>query len=971
MATSTFKLEIDLPAGAVELDVISFSGYEAISKLYEFEIEAKIHKNHALDLADAIDVTAHFNSIVKKEVASQTHGILSSIEELRRTQKHVYYRMVLVPRIWALSNYRCNRVYDDSLGHPTRTVRDIIVYLLTEAGFVEVDDFDLQGVDTTNPFLPSADYPGGLLERDYRCQFGESDFDFIARLAENEGIFFYFDHGDPANGDKVEKIVFMNNQDYDDPSLSLDFEVDSQSSNEHNSINAWSCRQQRLPANLRTRDYHHDLPSLDISETVLIDADDQSTSYKGDEYLYGEYLKIHEEAEYLGDIRAQECLARKTRFYGESAVSILKPGYLFELVGHAQYPGKYLVLEINHQGEHLDMALSDKQSTRKRKVPEYRNSIVAVSEGVVFRPDRGTPKPRFYGTMSAFIHATDPIHNIEISAEGYYQVNLPFDQLSGPVNADPTNTRPTTHWIRMAQPSVGKDQGTYFPLKGGTEVLLSFINGDPDRPVITAALPNGNTPSLLTTTNDTESIIQTTGPLIEKLGISNSSTPPDFTRLENSVIKESGILKNNCPVPPDHDDTEPVKQATYVDGHTKIQTEGSYVIHAQTQYRGQNLETSHSGWEPVTYGDPWLESDGVDLHKPLTDIKFEMLDDRVILDAGNRDMMIKCNHFDVDNVSEINQTEGHDHAVHRGTAFEKFFGNAEEHFIGEKVETFCGTITGLTPQEIEDRQREARLAKDAAAVQLAAAESARKTADASKKEAEESRKVADDAGAAYEGNEDDVDLYMNKTAAEAVADEDERQARVDDENATDLEADPDVRNAKEKAAAVARGKLTATTTDTDIHETFKNCSVTETFNGPKTETHNGTVTEIFNFQKFEFQLGGSESIFIGGQFEFALAETFEIYLGAKQELCLNLIDVFIGTGFKLDLNFSGGFEWAPFMYEANSIQAKKEEVELDTKLAEIKKIKARLNNAAVDLTKAGAKLQNTNLMLAAAKLTIM
>ncbi len=471
--------------GGDQFTVVSFSGNEAISALYQYELEIKSPLSAATDLDDLLDNPARFITEIDGH-EYPVYGVLSSIDELRTVQGYVYYRAVLVPRLWWLSTYKTNEIYTDE-----QTVDVIIQTVLNNAGLFDGTDFDLAELDDRH-----------FLERDYRCQFGESDFDFISRLMENEGIFYYFDH----SGD-VEKIIFINDLNYlDIPHPGLIFDVAGQTNRQHDCISAWSCRKQRLATGVTVRDFNPDQPSLDISDTVPIDSMGQGT-----EYLYGENIIDKDEATYLAEIRAEERLCHKTRYYGESAVTRLQAGYLFALNGHPNsgYNGiEYLVTEVHHEGLHLDMVVSvDSQASAKTK-SQYRNDFVAIDATIQFRPGRNTPKPRFYGTMTAFIYAEAATMKAEIDEYGRYRVHLPFDRADGTLLSTDPHRKAST-WIRMAQPYVGQEQGMYYPLTGGTEVLLTFINGDPDLPIISGAVPNASQPSLLTSNTNYQRTVTT------------------------------------------------------------------------------------------------------------------------------------------------------------------------------------------------------------------------------------------------------------------------------------------------------------------------------------------------------------------------------------------------------------------------------------------------------------------------------
>ncbi|MFT5505551.1 MAG: type VI secretion system secreted protein VgrG [Gammaproteobacteria bacterium] len=121
-----------------------------------------------------------------------------------------------------------------------RTVNKIIRTVLDNADLGSGTDYDFSGL------------MGDFLERDYVCQFGESDFSFISRLMENEGIFYYFEQGKQG-----EKVVFMNSTDYAQMiNAELIYDVDSKGSSRANHIFSWRCSKQNLPLNVSVRDFN-------------------------------------------------------------------------------------------------------------------------------------------------------------------------------------------------------------------------------------------------------------------------------------------------------------------------------------------------------------------------------------------------------------------------------------------------------------------------------------------------------------------------------------------------------------------------------------------------------------------------------------------------------------------------------------------------------------------------------------------
>ena len=469
-------------AGGDQFTVVSYTATEGLSSLYRYDITLKAPLSAAIDLDDMLDNPARF-SIDTDQGESPVHGVLSTFDEVRMSGEYVFYQATLVPRLWKLSTYKTNEIYTTEL-----TVDNIIRTVLDNADLKETVDFDISGVKNT------------LLQRDYVCQFRESDFAFISRLMENEGIYFFFEQGADS-----EILVIADDGKYDPVDMpDATFDTAPQSHRVGETVQSWLCRKQRLPENVTVRDYNPEQPSLDVYDTHSVD-----TAGQGTEYLYGENFLTETEAEHLAQVRAEEFICRKTRYYGESGICGLTAGYTFNLSGHPNDKYNdidYLVVEVTHEGQFLDQSASDNTETS----PIYNNTFVAIEASIPWRPPVKTPKPRFFGTMTAFVYAEATSEMAEINPEGCYRVHMPFDKADGSKDStDPD--RKASCWIRMAQPYVGEGEGMYFPLRGGTEVLLTFINGDPDRPVISGALPNASTPSLLTSEKPTESVIQTKG----------------------------------------------------------------------------------------------------------------------------------------------------------------------------------------------------------------------------------------------------------------------------------------------------------------------------------------------------------------------------------------------------------------------------------------------------------------------------
>lgn len=476
MAQPVFTLRSD----SGELDtaiVVGFHGSETISGIYQFDVGVKVPSSTVIDLDAVLDAEAVF-TLEHDGTEHKRHGLLRSFEMRQTAGNYSYYEASLVPRVWRLSLYPTNEVF---VGPDFQTVDGILDTVLARGGFSNGNDFDLSGL--------TASYP----DRDYTCQFGETDLAFISRLMERDGIWYYFEQGADA-----EKLMLCDDAAY--PALASDaiFAVTPDDNNRYATVQSWVCRKQRMPREVVLRDYNYTQPSLDVSGTAEVDPNGL-----GSVFVYGDNFSTGEEGARLAQVRAEELACRKTLFHGQGAIPAFAAGHTFALTGNPAQGGawndrNYLLLAVTHEGENLD-----NPANAANNRPRYSNSFTAMPTDLQFRAERTTPKPRFDGTMTAVVYAESATSALaEVNETGHYRVRLPFDRAG-------SDGEKASHWIRMAQPYAGEEQGMYFPLKANTEVLLTFINGDPDRPIIAGAVPNGAGISLLTSETANQATIAT------------------------------------------------------------------------------------------------------------------------------------------------------------------------------------------------------------------------------------------------------------------------------------------------------------------------------------------------------------------------------------------------------------------------------------------------------------------------------
>jgi type VI secretion system secreted protein VgrG len=461
--------------------VMMFEGSEGLSRCYDFRILLASEKSD-IDLGSVLENTAVF-TIHRDDGDVYFNGILKNFEQHHAYDKYYFYHADLTPRLWRLSQFVNNQVFLDM------KLPDILTQVLKDGGLSE-SDFELR------------------LQNDYKaweyiCQYRESHLDFISRWMERDGIYYFFEQ----SADK-EKLILTDSKLSHQPRPHGDkitYALPSGLDGSHfqEVVQTFACTRQEVPKKVILKDYNYRTPSVGLTGEAKV-----SDQGNGEIYIYGEHFRTTDEGDHLAAIRAEEFLCREQEFVGDGMVPYIQPGYSFDLKGHyrSDYDAKYVVTEVHHEGNQTGYLNPGIRSAFGNEEIElsYYNLFRSIPADLQFRPPRETKKSRFRGMMNATIDAAGSGQYAELDDMGRYKVTLPFD-LSGRKDGKAST------WLRMMQPYAGSGQGMHFPLLKGTEVLLVFIDGDPDRPVIAGAVPNPEHQSPVTSENPTHCRLTTAG----------------------------------------------------------------------------------------------------------------------------------------------------------------------------------------------------------------------------------------------------------------------------------------------------------------------------------------------------------------------------------------------------------------------------------------------------------------------------
>ena len=434
MSDPIWSLTLATPLGDNALELVSFSGGERISGLFDFTLQAQTelpYVDPATLIGKPIDVTLTAGD----GIARVFNGIASWV-----AQGSSRVTIEMRPWLWLATLSRNDRIFQNL------TLVEIMTALF-------------------------ADYPGQAIRNDlvltyakidYCVQYNESDFDFAARLMEAAGVAYYFAH---AAGRHTLVLV-------DDPAkfpacANADT-VPWQSLGGSNTwlsdarIEAVELEQRAVPDGYAAGDYNFVTPATTLLGSVG----------KGAVYDYPGGFTLKAEADAVSKRRAEELAALAGLLHGSSPLRHLASGTTFTLTGHPAdaFNAKYVLLEVVHRAE------------RRR----YANDFTAFPATVPFRPARTTPRPRIPGAQTAIVVG---LEGKEIWTDEYGRVKLQFhwDRL-GQNDAD------SSCWVRVAQSWSGKSWGSFSLPRVGQEVVVSFLDGDPDRPLVTGCVYNGDNP---------------------------------------------------------------------------------------------------------------------------------------------------------------------------------------------------------------------------------------------------------------------------------------------------------------------------------------------------------------------------------------------------------------------------------------------------------------------------------------------
>lgn len=443
-----------------EFTVLSFSGQEGISQLTHFEIDllcSEQEKN--VDFSKVLDRRAALRiwNWQDSNYGRVYHGIISSFEQIDQGEKHAVFRAQLVPLLWRLTlNYQ-SRIFQD------KSVPDIIEDVLKGAG-LQSSDYRMS--------LKGKYEPLNKPPSEFCVQYCESDFNFISRLMEKEGIFYFFEYGD----DKEVLVIADDASVHEDatPTNEIRYvEPTELQPLEEEYIFPIRYKESVLPTKVTLKDFNHDTPQTNLFASSQIQKGGLPLVY---EYPGG--FGFLNRGTDLAKIRNQEIEAGRKLASGGSNCRSLCAGYCFTLTGYPrdELNRKYLLTRVSHYGTQGGPLAQDVET-------KYENQFECIPADTPYRPTRVTPKPVVQGAQTAIVVGPEN-EEIYVDEKGRVKVQFHWD-LQGEYDEK------SSCWVRVRQTWAGAGWGGMFIPRVGHEVVIDFLEGDPDKPIIIGEVYNG------------------------------------------------------------------------------------------------------------------------------------------------------------------------------------------------------------------------------------------------------------------------------------------------------------------------------------------------------------------------------------------------------------------------------------------------------------------------------------------------
>jgi type VI secretion system secreted protein VgrG len=463
---------VSAPSLKAELLLLTVGGREALSEPFDYKIELLV--DETVDASPLLGQAMQVLVLLEEGPAREFNGIVTNLSMLGEHGRFVRYEVRMRPWLWLLSNTRNCRIFQG------KDVPTVVLEILQEHGFSDVRNA------LTAKYAP----------REYLVQYRESDLAFIQRILEHEGIYYFFEHKDGKHALVLADALAAHAEapGYEKVPYYAPLETKMR---ERDHVDGWFVSRQIVPAAYAANGFNFERGGSKAYTGSRRQA--ETPSETGEVFDYPGSLLAQADADEHARVRLEELQVGQELVRGSGDARGLRTGSLFTLTGYPRddQNRRYLLLETQYQ-----LVVDSYESVNRPKVEEQcRCEFVALDATRPFRPARRTPKPVVEGPQTAIVVGPS---GQEIWTDKYGRVKLQFhwDRYG-------VSDQNSSCWVRVAQLWAGTGFGGMHLPRIAQEVIVDFLEGDPDRPIVVGRVYNAdNMPPYALPANRTQSGIK-------------------------------------------------------------------------------------------------------------------------------------------------------------------------------------------------------------------------------------------------------------------------------------------------------------------------------------------------------------------------------------------------------------------------------------------------------------------------------
>lgn len=426
---------------------------EQLGKPFQMDVDL-LSTDENLNFDDLLGSEATVTVLKRDDSPRHFHGFIASFEQVGQLGKFETYRARVVPWLWFLSRAADCAIFQN------KSAPVIVKEILSKHGFTDVED------KLTKPYRV----------RDYCVQYRETDLNFVQRLLEEEGIYYYFRHTSSLHTlvladaySAHETVPGYETIEYRPPS--------EHGQRYEDCVNDWHLTRNIQPGKYVVTDYDFTKPRAPLQTQSVESRTVPKSNFEMFDFP-GKYSALAE-GDHYAKVRLESLQAEYEKVQGAGNARGLATGSFFKLKAHPRRDQnrEYLVVSATHRLDAGDYETGDEEN-----VEAYRCSFEAIDSQRPFRPAQTAVATRVSGPQTAVVVGPS---GEEIWTDPYGRVKVKFHW-----DRDPNRDESSSCWIRVSQTWAGKSWGSVAVPRIGQEVIVDFLEGDPDQPMITGCVYN-------------------------------------------------------------------------------------------------------------------------------------------------------------------------------------------------------------------------------------------------------------------------------------------------------------------------------------------------------------------------------------------------------------------------------------------------------------------------------------------------